>query len=61
LDVTERKQAEMKLKQTLDNLENLVKERTNELETAFNLLKESGKSLAKAQKHLTLKVGIGIL
>jgi hypothetical protein len=39
LDVTERKQAEMKLKQILDNLENVVKERTAELETAEKTLK----------------------
>ena len=50
MDITEQKKAEIKLKETLDNLENLVKERTDELETAFNLLKESGKSLAEAQK-----------
>ena len=31
-DITERKEAEAKLKETLDNLENLVKERTSELE-----------------------------
>jgi PAS domain S-box-containing protein len=49
-DITERKEAETKLKETLDNLENLVKERTAELEEAYNLLKESEKSLANAQK-----------
>ena len=49
-DVTERKNAEMKLKETLDNLENLVKERTSELETAYNFLKEGEKSLAEAQR-----------
>ncbi len=38
------------MKETLDNLKNLVKERTNELETAFNLLKESEKGLAEAQR-----------
>ncbi len=38
------------MKETLDNLENLFKERTNELETAFNLLKESEKGLAEAQR-----------
>jgi PAS domain S-box-containing protein len=37
-------------KETLDNLENLVKERTSELEAAFNSLKESEKSLAEAQQ-----------
>ena len=40
-DITERKKAETKLKETLDNLENLVKERTEELEKAFELLKVS--------------------
>ncbi|MHC1757851.1 MAG: PAS domain S-box protein [Methanosarcina sp.] len=49
-DVTERKEAELKLKETLDNLENLVKERTAELEKAYNSLKESERSLAEAQK-----------
>ena len=41
MDITERKKAETKLKETFDNLENLVKEHTEELEIAFNLLKES--------------------
>jgi PAS domain S-box-containing protein len=49
-DVTERKNAEMKLKETLDNLEYLVKERTLELKTAYNSLKESEQSLTEAQK-----------
>lgn len=40
-DITERKEAEAKLKETLDNLDKLVKERTAELEKAYNLLKES--------------------
>ena len=38
------------MKETLDNLEMLVKERTNELETAFNLLKEIEKGLSEAQR-----------
>ena len=42
-DITERKQAEK-------NLEEKVKARTSELEEAYNLLKESEKSLAEAQK-----------
>ncbi|PAV13019.1 hypothetical protein ASJ81_18975 [Methanosarcina spelaei] len=49
-DVTKRKEVETKLKETLDNLENLVKVRTEELEIAFNSLKESEKSLAEAQQ-----------
>jgi PAS domain S-box-containing protein len=49
-DITDSKKAEAKLKETLDNLENLVKERTEELEIAFNLLKESEKGLAEAQQ-----------
>lgn len=49
-DITERKEAEVKLKNTLDNLEYLVKERTAELEKAYNSLKESEKGLAEAQK-----------
>ncbi|TLN09800.1 PAS domain S-box protein [bacterium] len=39
IDITERKEAETKLKETLDNLENLVKERTSELENAYKSLK----------------------
>jgi PAS domain S-box-containing protein len=49
-DITERKNAEMKLKETLDNLENLVRERTSELEKAYNSLKESEQSFTEAQK-----------
>ncbi len=49
-DITRRKKVEAKLKETLDNLENSVKERTAELEKAYNSLKESEKSLAEAQK-----------
>ncbi|RXA21870.1 PAS domain S-box protein [Methanosarcina sp. MSH10X1] len=49
-DITARKEAEAKLKETLDNLEKLVKERTAELENAYNSLKESEKSLAEAQR-----------
>jgi PAS domain S-box-containing protein len=49
-DITDIKEVETKLKETLDNLENLVEERTAELETAFNSLKESEKGLAEAQR-----------
>ncbi|MHC1754417.1 MAG: PAS domain S-box protein [Methanosarcina sp.] len=49
-DITKRKEAETKLKETLDNLENLVKVRTEELEIAFNSLKESERGLAEAQE-----------
>ncbi len=48
------------MKETLDNLENLVKERTAELEMAYNSLKESEKGLAEAQKMATYwKLGMG--
>ncbi len=49
-DITESKKAEARLKETLDNLENLVKERTTELEKAYSSLKESEEGLAEAQK-----------
>ena len=49
-DITDIKEAEAKLKETLDNLENLVKARTTELEKAYNSLKDSERSLAEAQK-----------
>ncbi len=49
-DITDIKETETKLKETLDNLENLVKERTAELEKAYKSLKESERSLAEAQK-----------
>lgn len=49
-DITDIKETEAKLKDTLDNLENLVKERTAELEEAYKLLKESERGLAEAQR-----------
>jgi PAS domain S-box-containing protein len=49
-DVTKRNEVETKLKETLDNLENLVKVRTEELELAFTSLKESERGLAEAQQ-----------
>ena len=50
VDLRERKKAEAKLKETLDNLENLVKERTAELQTAYDSLKKSERNLAEAQE-----------
>jgi len=49
-DITERKKVEAKLKDTLDNLDKLVKERTVELQNAYDSLKKSEKSLAEAQE-----------
>jgi PAS domain S-box-containing protein len=49
-DITALKEYEAKLNETLGNLEKLVKVRTDELEEAYNLLKESEKGLAEAQK-----------
>ena len=48
-DITDRKRAEEALKKAYDSLENKVKERTLELEKAYNSLKESEKRLAEAQ------------
>ena len=50
IDITEHKQAEEALKNAHDNLEEKVKERTAELEKAYNSLKESERGLAEAQK-----------
>lgn len=49
-DITGRKEAEDKLKETLENLERLVKERTLQLEKAYNSLKENERELSEAQK-----------
>ena len=49
-DIKDIKKAEVKLKETLDNLEEMVEERTTQLDTAYNSLKESEERLAEAQK-----------
>jgi len=49
-DITERKKVEETLKKTHKCLEEKVKERTAELEKAYNSLKESETGLAEAQK-----------
>ena len=49
-DITTLKESEAKLKETLDNLEKLVKERTSELEEAYINLKESENRLSEAQR-----------
>ncbi|AKB32859.1 sensory transduction histidine kinase [Methanosarcina siciliae HI350] len=49
-DITDIKEATIRLKETLDNLEELVEDRTAQLEKAYRLLKKSEKSLAEAQK-----------
>ena len=49
-DINERKKAEEALKKAHDSLEEKVKERTAELEKAYNSLKESEEGLAEAQK-----------
>ncbi len=50
IDITERKRTEEALKKAHQNLEEKVKERTAELEEAYNSLKEAKESLAEAQK-----------
>jgi PAS domain S-box-containing protein len=49
-DITNIIKAEIRLKETLDNLEEKVKERTAELEEAYKSLKESETGLAEAQR-----------
>jgi PAS domain S-box-containing protein len=49
-NINERREAEETLKKANDNLDKLVKERTNQLLKAYNSLKESEKRLAEAQK-----------
>ncbi|WP_410507041.1 PAS domain S-box protein [Methanosarcina hadiensis] len=53
-DITARKEAEAKLKETLDNLEEKVKERTMQLEKAYKSLEENEKNLAEAQRMARL-------
>ncbi len=50
IDITERKKAEEALKKVHESLEEKVKERTIQLEKAYNLLKENERGLAEAQK-----------
>jgi len=52
MDITEQKKAEIKLKETLDNLENLVQERTDELETAEKILKLKIEELTHSNEEL---------
>jgi PAS domain S-box-containing protein len=49
-NINERRETEETLKKVYDNLDKLVKERTNQLEKAYNSLKESERRLAEAQK-----------
>lgn len=53
-DITDAKKAEARLKETLDNLEKLVKDRTAEFEKAYISLKESERGLAEAQRMARL-------
>jgi PAS domain S-box-containing protein len=50
VDITERKKTEKTLKKAHDTLEEKVKERTAELQKAFELLKKNENDLAEAQK-----------
>jgi PAS domain S-box-containing protein len=49
-DITNIKEAEIKLNETLDSLEETVEERTADLKEAYDLLKESESSFAEAQR-----------
>ena len=56
-DVTERKKNEDALRRVRDSLEEKVKERTTELDKAYNSIKESEKRLAEAQKMSHIGIG----
>ncbi|MDQ1253926.1 MAG: hypothetical protein QG646_3140 [Euryarchaeota archaeon] len=49
-DITDIKESESRLKETLHNLDKIIKERTEELQKAYDLLKESERGLADAQE-----------
>ena len=60
-DITERKKAERELKEAHETLEKQVKERTLELEEAYNSLKESEekyKQFFEASPNFTVQVGM---
>lgn len=50
MDITEQKKVEIKLKETLDNLDYLVKKRTAELEKAYKSLEKSEKGFYEAHR-----------
>lgn len=52
---------QFELKESYDHLEELVQERTVQLEKAYKRLKESEIDLSEAQKWLILEAGNGIL
>jgi two-component sensor histidine kinase len=59
-DITKRKKAEAKLKETLDNLDKLVKERTLELEKAYNTLKKI-ETARKQEIHHRIKNNLQVI
>ena len=50
MDITEQKKVEIKLKETLDNLDYLVKKRTAELEEVYISLEKNEKGLSEAHR-----------